>query len=415
MVAHSATLALNEQMEALQASGRKGLHLGFGEAGIPVHPAIAEVLADAVTRTSYAPVAGSPQAREAAAGYFERRGLPTTPEQIVFGPGSKSLLYALIASLPGDVVLPRPSWVSYEPQAELAGKQVIGTPIPAQAGGVPDPDRLGACLESARAEGKQPGILVLTTPDNPTGTVAGPDVVKQVCAAAEEEDLVIVADEIYRDLCYEPEALQDPALLAPARCFVTGGLSKATALGGWRVGFARFPDNDLGRATHEDVIGVASEVWSCMADPMQPVAAYVLSEPAEVTDHVAASRRLHQQVSTAVHAVFTEAGAECRAPQGGFYVYPDFGPCRDGLGRAGITTGVELCRWLLEEQAVGVLNGAAFGDEPEGLRFRAATSLLYGVTPEERWEALRADEPTALPWIAASLDHLRTALAALPT
>lgn len=413
MVVHSATLAINEQMEALRASGRPGLHLGFGEAGLPVLPDAARVLAESVTRNSYAPVAGTSQARAAAAGYFARRGLTTEPDQIVFGPGSKSLLYALIASLPGDVVLARPSWVSYAPQVELAGKQVIGVPIPDEAGGVPDPDQLDQALERARAEGRRPGVLVVTLPDNPTGTVASPALVKQVVTVAERHDLAIVSDEIYRDLCYQPGEFLSPATVAAERTFVTSGLSKSMALGGWRVGFARFPEGELGQRVLGDVIGVASEVWSSMAGPMQEVAAYILDEPTEVVGHMVGSRRLHARVAAAVHAEFEAAGAGCRPPAGGFYVYPDLEPLRPALASRGIADGAHLASYLLDRHSVGVLAGQAFGDDPAKLRFRAATSLLYGATTEQRWRALGADDPTTLPWIADSLAHLREALTAL--
>ena len=120
----------------------------------------------------YGPVAGSPAVREAAAGYFERRGLPTSADRILVAPGSKALLYALLTVLPGDVVLPRPSWVSYAAQAALAGKRVLDVPIAEQAGGVPDPDALRARARDRARQGLEPAILVLTLPDNPTGTVA---------------------------------------------------------------------------------------------------------------------------------------------------------------------------------------------------------------------------------------------------
>ena len=148
------------------------LHLGFGEAGLPVLPSVAERLGAAAGANGYGPVAGSPAVREAAAGYFGRRGLPTSPDRILVAPGSKALLYALLTVLPGDVVLPRPSWVSYAAQAALAGKRVFDVPIAEQAGGVPDPDALRALLSASRADGRLPAILVLTLPDNPTGTLA---------------------------------------------------------------------------------------------------------------------------------------------------------------------------------------------------------------------------------------------------
>src|SRR5690606_13097088 len=260
---------VNEMIEARCAAGEPLVHLGFGEARLPVLPEIAEVLAAAAPRNRYGPVAGSPAARAAAAGYFTRRGTPTQPDQVVLAPGSKPLLYALLASLPGDVVLPRPSWVSYAAQAALAGRRVIAVPVPDGSGGVPDPDLLDAGVRRARAAGGEPGVLVLTLPDNPTGRLAGSDLVAGVCAVAERHGLAVVSDEIYRDLCYEPADHASPAALLPDRCFVTGGLSKSVALGGWRVGFARFPRGDLGERTRRRAIGVASEVWSCLAEPMQ--------------------------------------------------------------------------------------------------------------------------------------------------
>lgn len=413
MVALSPTLAINERLRAKQANGESVLHLGFGEAGLPVLPEVARRLGEAAGRNSYAPVAGSASARRAAAGYFDRRSVPTDADQIVLGPGSKSLIYALVACLPGDVVLPGPSWVSYEPQATLAGKQVLRVPVPESAGGVPDPDLLDDALHRARTEGTRPGILLVTVPDNPTGTVADRDLLAKVCAVADRHGLTVIADEIYADLCFEPQSFTSAAAILPDRCFVTTGLSKQMALGGWRIGVVRFPDNDLGRRVRGDVTGLASEVWSSLAHPMLDVAAYVLDEPIEVVAHVATCRSLHQSVATAVHAELVATGARCRAPQAGFYVYPDLGVRRESLARVGVTNGAELAHHLMEEYGVGVLPGEAFGDDPAALRFRAATSLLYGRSDEERWTALRAPDPLALPWIATALTKLRTTLQAI--
>ena len=265
-IRHSATLAVNERLQARRAAGEPVLHLAFGEAGLPVLPSLAAVLADSVRHNDYGPVAGIPAARAAAAGYFERRGLPTDPDQIVLAPGSKALLFALLAVLPGDVVLPVPSWVSYAAQAALVGKHVIGVPIPARAGGIPDPERLESALADARA-----GILILTVPDNPTGTLPTRDLLAEVCRIAERHGIVVVSDEIYRDLCRTPSDFHSPAEFLPDRTVITSGLSKSLALGGYRIGFTRVP-TEL-RTAHTDLIGVASEVWSSLAGPMQRVAA----------------------------------------------------------------------------------------------------------------------------------------------
>jgi aspartate aminotransferase len=143
---------------------------------------------------------------------------------------------------------------------------------------------------------------------------------------------------------------------------------------------------------------------------MQHVAAYVLSEPPEVREHVAAGRRLHRTVSLAAWERLVGARVECRRPGGGFYLYPDFEPLR---GRLGIETADGLAELLLERFGIAVLAGPAFGDDPGALRFRMATSLLYGRTDEQRWEALASDDPVSLPWIATALDRLDAAVAAI--
>jgi aspartate aminotransferase len=409
-VRRSATLAINERLRAMSADGVPVLHLAFGEAGLPVLPELGAVLAHSVRHNDYGPVTGIPAAREAAAGYFDRRGLPTDPDRVLLAPGSKALLYALLTVLPGDLVLPVPSWVSYAAQAALVGKRVIGVPIPERAGGVPDPALLGPALAEARAAGARPGVLILTVPDNPTGTLPPRDLLAEVCRVAEREGLVVVSDEIYRDLGRHPADHVSPAELLPADTIVTSGLSKNLALGGYRIGFTRLPDGRLGDRVLPDLVGVASEVWSSLAGPMQRVAAAALAEPAAVTDRIAASRRLHGAVTARVHELLVEVGATCRPPEAGFYLYPDFGALRPGLAEAGVRTAREFTELLLERWGVGVLAGAEFGDAEDALRFRLATSLLYGSDDEQRAASLAAGQPLALPWIEESLTHLSRAL-----
>jgi len=409
VVVHSATLRINEEMQARRARGEPVVHLGFGEAGLPVLPEVAEVLRRSSEQTSYAPVTGSLAARTAVAGYLDRRGVPTGPGQVLLAPGSKPLLFALMSALPGDVVLPVPSWVSYAAQAALAGKRVVPVTVPAPAGGVPDPDLMRAALADARAGGAEPGILVLTLPDNPTGTTADADTVARVSAVAAEEGLAVVADEIYRDLVEDPAGLVGPAAVLDDRVVVTGGLSKNLALGGWRIGFARTPDTAWGEELRDRLVGVASEVWSCPATPMDAVAAYAFAEPDVVTTRIEASRRLHLAVSQATYDVFADAGATCRRPTAAFYLYPDLEALRPGFERHGATTAASAAALMLERYGIGVLPGEAFGDDPDALRFRVATSLLYG-DGDRRLEALASPAPAKLPWIADTLDVVRAAL-----
>ena len=97
------------------------LPLAFGEAGLPAHPLLTRALAEASAGNTYGPVAGLPELREAAAGYWTRRGTPTGPASVVCGPGSKALLFGLLLAIGADVAVPQPSWVSYAAQASMLG------------------------------------------------------------------------------------------------------------------------------------------------------------------------------------------------------------------------------------------------------------------------------------------------------
>ena len=414
IVPPSATLAVNERLRRLIEAGRPILHLAFGEAGLPVPEPVLDALRGGGPDNGYGPVAGSMQARTAAAAWFDRRRLPTDPDQVVLAPGSKALLWALLSVLPGDVILPQPSWVSYAAQAALAGKRVWGVPIATDgSGGIPDPGALEDTLTEAARQGAHPGVLVLTLPDNPTGTVPSAREVRRTVEIADAHGLTLISDEIYRDLAHEPGEVLSPAELLPERTYVTTGLSKNMALGGWRIGLVRVPDTATGGAAREALLGLASEVWSSAPAPMQHVATYVLNEPPEVVEHIARSRHLHRATAIAAHDRLVAAGISCRPPSGGFYLYPDFEPVRSHLDEQGVDGGDALATHLLERYEIGVLSGVAFGDEPGALRCRIATSLLYGKTEDERREALAAQEPAELPWIKTSLDRLGAAAADL--
>ncbi len=414
IVPPSATLAVNERLRRLIEAGRPILHLAFGEAGLPVPEPVLDALRSGGPDNGYGPVAGSMQARTAAAAWFDRRRLRTDPDQVVLAPGSKALLWALLSVLPGDVILPQPSWVSYAAQAALAGKRVWGVPIASDgSGGIPDPGALEDTLTEAARQGAHPGVLVLTLPDNPTGTVPSAREVRRTVEIADAHGLTLISDEIYRDLAHEPGEVLSPAELLPERTYVTTGLSKNMALGGWRIGLVRVPDTATGGAAREALLGLASEVWSSAPAPMQHVATYVLNEPPEVVEHIARSRHLHRATAIAAHDRLVAAGISCRPPSGGFYLYPDFEPVRSHLDEQGVDGGDALATHLLERYEIGVLSGVAFGDEPGALRCRIATSLLYGKTEDERREALAAQEPAELPWIKTSLDRLGAAAADL--
>jgi len=411
----SATLAANETLDARRRRGEPVLPLAFGEAGLPAHRMLRAALARAAGCNSYGPVAGHAPLREAAACYWARRGLPTDAEAVICGPGSKALLFGLTAAIGGQgagVAVTRPSWVSYAAQAALTGRQAHFVP---GAGGVPDADLLARAVTAARAAGNPIRSVIVTLPDNPTGLLAPAAAVRDLCSVAEAHDLVIISDEIYRDLVHDPDApFTSPAVICPERTVVTSGLSKNLALGGWRLGVARLPAGGFGRELRDRLLGIGSEIWSAPAGPVQQAAALAFSEPPELAERVALSRRLHGSVARAAARRFAAAGAAVPPPQAAFYLYPDFSPLADVLlGRHGITSDESLAAVLLREYGVGVLPGSAFGEDGGRLRVRVATAMLYGDTDAERHAALNSADPCSLPWIAASLARLEEVLADL--
>ena len=411
----SATLAANEVLDRRRQRGEPVLPLAFGESGLPVHPRLTAELAAAAGRGAYGPVAGSERLRAAAAGYWSRRSLPTSPDAIVAGPGSKALLFGTMLALRTSVAVPRPSWVSYAAQATLCGVTPHFVDSVAGEGGVCDPDALEAAVRSRRHSDRPIGAVLVTLPDNPTGRLASPEAVRALCAVAERNGLIIISDEIYRDLVHDPDLpFLSPAEVAPERTVVTTSLSKNLSAGGWRIGVARMPDGACGAALRSRLLGIASEIWSAAPGPMQEAAAVALEEPADLAEHVGRCRKLHAAVCQDAAKRCAAAGLHLAQPQAAFYLYPDFAPWRDALqARFGVSTGADLAALLLDSYGAGTLPGSAFGESASCLRLRLATGLLYGETDSERQQALAAPDPLKLPWISAALTRFSDILADL--
>jgi aspartate aminotransferase len=411
----SATLAANETLARKRRAGEPVLPLAFGEAGLPTHPLLRDALAAASGGNEYGPVAGLPALREAAAGYWTRRGAPTSAASVVSGPGSKALLFGLLLAIGADVAVPRPSWVSYAAQASMIGATPHFVPVPPGEGGVCDAARLARAVLAAREEGRRIGAVVVTLPDNPTGRLATPASVRALCQVASQHDLIIISDEIYRDLVHDPDReFASPVAFAPERTVVTTALSKSLALGGWRIGVARMPDSGTGRALRERLVGIGSEIWSAPSLPIQQAAALAFSEPPGLTERIVRSRCLHARVASAVACRLAAAGLTVPTPQAAFYLYPDFAPWREHLRSSrGLGTGPAVAGHLLQHYGMGMLPASVFGEGEDALRMRVATGLLYGETDEQRETALMSDDPAALPWIAAALTRIDDVLADL--
>ena len=152
----SATLAMNELIAEKEKEGKqKILHMGFGEAALPLHPLLKNALVESAAMTKYAPVLGLPELRQAIAGFLSRtRKISVNANQIVVGPGSKSMLFALFRIFEGDALIPAPSWVSYAPAVRMAGKKVIYIQTDFKDNHRLTTENLNKALKKAKEEGK---------------------------------------------------------------------------------------------------------------------------------------------------------------------------------------------------------------------------------------------------------------------
>ncbi|KAA0930270.1 aminotransferase class I/II-fold pyridoxal phosphate-dependent enzyme [Streptomyces apricus] len=376
--------------------------------GLPLPPGLAAAAAGAHTE----PVGGGPALLDAARGYWARRGLPARRGRTVAAPGGPALLLALTAALGGDVLVPRPCAAWWAPQARLLGSSVFPVATPAECGGLPDPYALLETVRRVRAEGGDPRLLVLSVADDPTATVAPPEVVHETIEAAAGEGLHVVSDETWRDTLHEPHesVLLSPAEMLPERVTVLTDLSGPFLPAGWPAAVARFPDNDTGGLLRERVLDVLTALGAPVAAPVAAAAAYALGEPDEITRRLAGSVRLHAAVAAAARQVLVGAGALVRPPRAGRHLYADLDPLRPALGALGVGDAQELEDLLTARLGMPAPGGHRFGDDLGALRVRLATGPFLGTTDEERRASLPAPEPLELPHVAGALGLLRSAL-----
>lgn len=285
--------------------------------GLPVLPELRAVLAAAADHTEAEPPGGGPDLLDAARGYWNRRGLAAERDRVAAAPGAPALLLALTGALGGDVLVPRPCAAWWAPQVRLLGRSVFHVATPAECGGLPDPYALLETVRRVRAEGGDPRLLVLSVADDPTATVAPPEVVHETVEAAVAEGLHVVSDETWRDTLHRPHdtVLLSPAEMLPEEVTVIADLSGAFLPQGWPAAVARFPVTDAGVLLRARVLDVLTVLGARVARPVAVAASYALGEPDAVTERLTAAVRLHARVADAVHRAVTGAGALARPPR----------------------------------------------------------------------------------------------------
>ena len=318
-------------------------------------------------KTHYTSNAGLMELREEICRYlYRRQGLSYDPvkEVLITVGGSEAIDIGLRAMCnPGDeVLIPQPSYVSYEPCAVLAGAKPVIINLKAE-----NEFRLTAQeLEDAITEKTK--ILILPFPNNPTGAIMERKDLEAIAEVILKHDIFVMSDEIYSELTYKDKHVSIAELPGmQERTILINGFSKAYAMTGWRLGYACGPREIIQQMTkiHQFAIMCAPTTSQCAA----------VEALKNGDGDVEQMRTAYNQRRRYLMNAFREMGLECFEPYGAFYVFP----CIKEFG----LTSDEFAERLLREEKLAVVPGTAFGDCGEGF-----LRISYAYSMEQLKEAL---------------------------
>jgi aspartate aminotransferase len=348
----------------LEAEGRNIVHLEIGEPDFATPENIINAAVRAMRNgaTHYTAASGIREVRERTAAYITRHtGVPTEYENIVITPGSKNLLLFALLSLveEGDeVIVPDPGYPIYRSLTEFIGAKAVSLPLRQENDFRIDVAELKSLITPRTR------MLVVNSPQNPTGGILTREDCDEIARLAIEHDLIVLSDEIYNPLSYDSEHVSLYGIEGMAeRTVYMDGLSKAWAMCGWRLGFGAMP---VSIAKKMDTLMINSS--SCAAAFTQWAAVEAFEAPeseAAVVSMVAEFGRRRDRIVDLLNAI---PGFKCHRPAGAFYVFPDI--TATGFNER------ELAASLLDEVGVAVLPGTSFGPHGAGhIRLSYAASI----------------------------------------
>ncbi len=366
----SATMALDARAKALKRSGIPVVSLAVGEPDFdtpqPIKDAAYKALKEGSTK--YVEAAGIPELRAAISAKLLRdQLLAIPPEQISVTSGAKQAVFNAFQALLGngdEILIPAPYWVSYPEMARLAGG------VPVEVTWAPG---FRIDLEDlARKITPRTRVLLLNSPNNPTGAVYPRADLERIAALAIQHDLAVVSDEIYGKLIYGGAEQLSIASLAGMleRTVVVDGCSKTFAMTGWRLGWAAGPKDLISAMT-----SLQSQSTSCVAPFVQKAAVEALT----LGDALAApmAREFDLRRKALLAAVRAWPGTRAAEPTGAFFVFADvsgvLGKRLDGSGPL-VADDLALSDLALEHARVAMVPGSPFG-APGHLRLSYAAPL----------------------------------------
>jgi aspartate aminotransferase len=347
---------------ALEAKGRDIVHLEIGEPDFDTPRNIIDSACDALHKgfTHYGPSAGLPQLRETIAEYVsETRGVNATADEVVVVPGGKPIIFFAILALAeeGDeVIYPNPGFPIYESMINYVGAKAVPIRLREEMDFRLDVNELAGLINDRTK------LIILNSPQNPTGGVLTKQDIEEIAAAIGDRNVMVMSDEIYSRLIFEGEHHSIMSIEGmKERCILLDGFSKTYAMTGWRMGYGVMRA-DL--ATH--VARLMTNSSSCTASFTQMAGIEALRGSQDSVDAMCDEFKKRRDVMVA--GLNKINGFSCRLPKGAFYVFPNI----SGTG----WPSKKLADALLDEAGVAGLSGTAFGDFGEGyLRFSVANSI----------------------------------------
>ncbi len=359
----SSTLVINEKCKDLISQGKKVYQLGFGQSPFPVPEKIVSELKKNAHKKEYLPIQGLPALREAVSNYLlKKTGVNYPKENILITPGSKEAMLLMHVAFNGEIILPAPSWVSYEPQAQIGLNKIHWLQTTRENNWFPTPKEIEKKIQTI---GKNKNIiLILNSPNNPSGTVCKN--LKKIAIIAEKYKIIILSDEIYTDLtfCNRYESISK---FYPEATFVSGGLSKWCGAGGWRLGFFAVPKKLSGFL--ENLKSLASESYSTVNTPVQYAAVEAYS--GDYSDYKSKVTKILSAIGNYVFNNLRSNKVLINPPQGAFYLMPEF------LNNK-FKNSSELCQAILNETGVAMLPASDFGFKPNKMLTRLSYTDFNG-------------------------------------
>lgn len=314
----------------------------FGQSPFPVPKPIQDSLIKNADKGQYAPVPGISELREAISKYNKHYfGIEIDPQRIYVGPGTKELIFNLLEILHGTVILPTPAWLGYLPQIRFLKKNYHM--LPARANGKISPIDLRKL--ALRLHDRQK-ILILNNPHNPTGVVYDRLELEEITDVCREQGITVISDEIYAQTTYDFSKFQSMGKIYPEGTFVTNGLSKSHAAGGYRLGYVIFPQHAL--ELRRQFKKILATEYTAVSTPIQHAAIPGFEPSKEIDEYFQITRSIHQLVGDyTYHALSEIEGIRATKPEGTFYLLADFNFYSSELQKLRIDTSQKLSEALI--------------------------------------------------------------------